>query len=197
MNQVRTTTTDTAETVTAPELPVADRTGMAMTTWKPSARTPGGNFPAGLRRLGPRHRPYIIVAVHVSTPGDGGKLYGVGSYCEGDTVDAQYFRTREGFYDAIAGHAFSSWRLGQAQGPAKNLPERFEDLPTDHRTPHRFLKTPNTSNTPIDRYLVVENIMTTTTTGPQEGAVTLDVIAERYACGLRTAPLRAGSPGRV
>ncbi len=134
MNQVRTTTTDTAETGTAPELPVADRTGMAMTTWKSSSRTPGGNCPAGLRRLGPGHWPHIIVAVHVSTPGDGGKLYDVGSYCEGDT-DAQYFRTREGFYDAIAGHAFSSWRLGQAQGPA-DLPERFEDLPSDHRTPH-------------------------------------------------------------
>jgi len=52
---------------------------------------------------GLRHR-----CVHVSTTGDGGKLYGVGSYYEGDT-DAQYFRTREGFYDAITGHAFSSW----------------------------------------------------------------------------------------
>jgi hypothetical protein len=39
--------------------------------------------------------------------------------------------------------------------------------------------------------------MTTTRTGAQEGAVTLDVIAERYACGLRIALLRAGAPGRV
>jgi len=118
MNQIQATTTDTAETVTAPDLPVADRTG------------DGYDYMDTLRAHGWRELscwgrdgwdlgdwPYVIIAVHVSTTGDGGKLCGVGSYCEGDT-DAQYFRTREGFHDAITRHAFSSWRLGHAQGPA-------------------------------------------------------------------------------
>jgi hypothetical protein len=78
--------------------------------------------------------PYVMIAV-TRTADTIGNLFGVASYCEGD-VKTTYYRSQRAQWEAIAEHAFFSWKNGQAQGP-DNLPEAAAELPSRYRGPYR------------------------------------------------------------
>ncbi|NHW49528.1 hypothetical protein HAV21_21980 [Paenarthrobacter sp. MSM-2-10-13] len=77
--------------------------------------------------------PYVMVAV-TRTADSIGNLFGIATYCEGD-VTCTYYRTKARLWDAITEQAFSSWKNGQAQGPA-DLPEAAAELPSRYRMPY-------------------------------------------------------------
>ena len=77
--------------------------------------------------------PYVMVAVTRSADSIG-NLFGIATYCEGD-VTCTYYRTKARLWDAITEQAFSSWKNGQAQGPA-DLPEAAAELPSRYRMPY-------------------------------------------------------------
>ena len=77
--------------------------------------------------------PYVIIAA-TRTADAAGELFGVASYCEGD-VSTSYYRTQAAQWEALTEHAFSSWQLGQAHGPA-NLPGAAAELPSRDRKPY-------------------------------------------------------------
>lgn len=120
------TTEDTREDVTVPALPADDRTGdgydwMATLHGTPWAALPGwgeDGWDCGAW-------PLIIIIVAAATD-EKGRLYGLGTYVEGDT-SARWFRSREAQHRAITAEAFFHWKNGQADGPA-DLPEHVADL---------------------------------------------------------------------
>ena len=77
--------------------------------------------------------PYVIVTVATTTDGER-VMYGVGTYCEGDT-STTWYRTQAAQWEAITEHAFFSWTMGQAAGPA-DLPATAAGLPDRDRRPY-------------------------------------------------------------
>lgn len=134
MTMIHATTTDTEEVVTVQALPAL---GFADDGWDYMGTLDRNGWGAlgtwGVDGWDLGCWPYVIISAWSGKTDDGSTVYGVGSYCEGDT-SAEYFRTRDGFFDAISRHAFTYWRLGQADGP-DNLPEKFDDLHIDYRRP--------------------------------------------------------------
>lgn len=79
--------------------------------------------------------PYVIIAVTSTEDTDGGTVYGVAQYTEGD-VRCQWFRSKARAWEAITRHAFEHWKLS-GSGP-ENLPELMANLPQEFREPVRI-----------------------------------------------------------
>ncbi len=74
--------------------------------------------------------PYVMVAA-TKTADKNGALYGMATYCEGDTTTS-WFRSQIAQWEAITEQAFFSWTMGQAPGPA-DLPATAAGLPDRDR----------------------------------------------------------------
>lgn len=129
----RTITADTGETVTVPALPVDDRAGdgydwidaLEGTGWTVLPSWGAEGYDAGAWAL-------IVLAV-ARTRDEGGELFGLGVYVEGDTR-AHWYRTQAEHWEAITAEVFFHWTMEQADGPAV-LPAGPAELPAAHRRP--------------------------------------------------------------
>ena len=130
----QTVTTDTAEAVTAPVLPSADRAGdgydwmetLEGIAWSVLPDWASEGWDAG-------SWPYIVFAV-ARTRDPNGELFGYGTCVEGDT-STHWFRSQDACFEAITAEVFFHWGSGQSDGP-DSLPDTAADLPEQDRKPY-------------------------------------------------------------
>ena len=127
-------TADTAEPLTAPVLPAADRAGDGYDWMDTVEGTPWSVLPNwGSEGWDAGSWPYIIFAAARIRVGNG-ELFGYGTYVEGDTA-THWFRSQDACFEAITAEVFFHWTSGQSDGP-DNLPTTAAELPKQDRRPY-------------------------------------------------------------